>query len=73
MSTEYKRFTVSVTPNMAKKLDKAKQERYYNQAQSQMVRDLIARGLAVLEKEQGDGDNKGCLMEAEKNAEASTI
>ena len=51
MSTEFKRFTVSVTPELEKKLDKAKKERYYNQPQSQMVRDLIARGLAAIEHE----------------------
>lgn len=51
MSTEFKRFTVSATPELEKELDKVKKERYYNQPQSQMVRDLIARGLAVIEHE----------------------
>lgn len=51
MSTEFKRFTVSVTPELEKELDRVKKERYYNQPQSQMVRDLIARGLAAIEHE----------------------
>ena len=30
MATEFKRFTVSVTPELERKLDKMKKEQYYN-------------------------------------------
>lgn len=55
MATEFKRFTVSVTPELERKLDKMKKEQYYNQSQSKMVRDLIIRGLMV--KQSGQTDN----------------
>lgn len=45
MATENKRFTISLTPELEHRLDRAKQEKYYNRSQSQMVRDLILRGL----------------------------
>lgn len=48
MATELKRFTISVTPSMEISLDKAKQDRYYKDTQSDMIRDLINRGLASL-------------------------
>lgn len=49
MSTELKRFTISVTPEMEVALDAAKKERYYKATQSQMIRDLITRGLNALQ------------------------
>lgn len=51
MATELKRFTISVTPSMEAELDSAKQERYYKGTQNDMIRDLIARGLATLQTE----------------------
>ena len=59
MATELKRFTISVTPSMEAKLDSAKQERYYKGTQNDMIRDLIARGLATLQAEKVVGKD-GC-------------
>lgn len=52
MATESKRFTISLTPELEHRLDRAKQEKYYNRSQSQMVRDLILRGLNSFFQEQ---------------------
>lgn len=60
MSTDFKRFTVSVSPDMEQRLDKIKQEKYYNRSQSQMVRDLIDRGLAAIQQEKADETKKPC-------------
>lgn len=59
MATELKRFTISVTPSMEAELDSAKQERYYKGTQNDMIRDLIARGLATLQAEKAIGED-GC-------------
>lgn len=48
MSTELKRFTISVTPAMEVELDRAKKECYYKMTQNAMIRDLIMRGLSTL-------------------------
>lgn len=54
MSTEFKRFTISLTPELEHELDRVKQQEYYNRSQSQMVRDLISRGLSLFEQEHHD-------------------
>lgn len=59
MATELKRFTISVTPSMEAELDSAKQERYYKGTQNDMIRDLIARGLATLQAEKAIGKDGG--------------
>lgn len=51
MATDLKRFTISVTSELQKKLDKVKQERFYKATQNDMIRELINRGLEALEKE----------------------
>jgi metal-responsive CopG/Arc/MetJ family transcriptional regulator len=51
MSTDLKRFTVSITRDMEMDLDTAKKEAYYKDSQSKMIRDLINRGLDSLKKE----------------------
>ena len=48
MSTELKRFSISVSPDLEKMLDEAKQTTYYNQSQTDMIRDLIEKGLTSL-------------------------
>ena len=51
MTTNLKRFTISVTPGMEAELDLAKKERYYRGIQNDMMRDLIRRGLDSLKEE----------------------
>lgn len=65
MSTEFKRFTISLTPELEQELDRVKQEKYYNRPQSQMVRDLIARGLESFRKEHSDKTTVSCLKQSE--------
>lgn len=57
MATDLKRFTISVTPEMEERLDKAKQEIYYKDTQNRMIRDLILLGLNAIEGEKV-GDEK---------------
>lgn len=51
MATDLTRFTISVTPELEKKLDIAKKERYYKVNRNDMIRELINRGLETLENE----------------------
>ena len=51
MAAERKRFTISVTPSMELDLDAARKARYDNGTQTEMLRDLIVRGLASLKAE----------------------
>lgn len=51
MPLEVRRFTVSVTPELDRKLDDLKRARYWNATQSEMIRDLIALGLLHFEAE----------------------
>lgn len=55
MATQLKRFTISVTPSMEAELDLAKKELYYKGTKNDMIRDLIARGLATLRAEKAVG------------------
>ncbi len=50
MSTELKRFTISVTPEMEKELYEAKKSRYYMDTKNEMIRNLIWMGLDQLKK-----------------------
>jgi len=62
MATDLKRFSISITPAMEQDLDMVKKERYYMDTQSEMIRDLIARGLNTLKAEnatQGDTFEEG--------------
>lgn len=56
MSTNMKRFTVSVSDEIEKQLDRLKQEKYYNTSQNKMVQDLIAIGIAEMQKEIDAGE-----------------
>jgi metal-responsive CopG/Arc/MetJ family transcriptional regulator len=56
MAANLRRFTVSINQDMEVDLDKAKKEAYYKETQSEMIRDLINRGLASL-KEAGDSNH----------------
>ena len=58
MSTELKRFTISITPEIEAKLDSLKQRLYYRNTRNTMIRDLIVRGLASLEAEEEAKDDK---------------
>ena len=55
MATKLKRFTISVTPKMEVGLDAVKKEYFYNTTQTEMIRQLIMRGLDSL---MNDSDNK---------------
>ena len=56
MATDLKRFTISVTNEMVTALHAEKRETYYEKTQSEMIRDLINRGLASLEAEKAETD-----------------
>lgn len=58
MATDLRRFTVSITPMMETRLDEAKKKVYYKDTQSDMIRDLIIRGLASLRQEQNEQPRK---------------
>ena len=49
MSTSMKRFSVSVTPDLEKRLDTIKKELFYKKTQTQMLREVIKRGLDSFE------------------------
>lgn len=51
MSTSMKRFSVSVTPDLEKRLDTIKKELFYKKTQTQMLREVIKRGLDSFEFE----------------------
>mgnify|MGYP005809944039 FL=1 len=53
MNRDRKRFTISVTPELAAELTAAKQSSYPGVPRDAMFRDLIARGLAAWEKQSG--------------------
>lgn len=46
-----KRFTVSISHDMEDDLDTLKKERYYRTTRSEMIRDLIERGLESFHEE----------------------
>lgn len=48
MITNVKRFTISVTPGMRNVLETVKKEHYPEVTQNDMLRDLITRGLALM-------------------------
>lgn len=45
MKADMKRYSISVTQDLETDLDAMKKERYSQDSQSEMLRDLIARGL----------------------------
>ena len=59
MATELKRFTISVSDEMKMDLDEEKKETYYAETKSEMIRDLIARGFAVLREGKATTEKAG--------------
>ena len=53
MKRDQKRFTISVTPELAAELTAVKQSSYPGVPRDAMFRDLIIRGLAAWEKQSG--------------------
>jgi len=52
MATELKRLTITIPEDLESALDKVKQERFYNDSQSEMIRQLIVAGLKAREAEE---------------------
>lgn len=57
MDTDLRRFTISITPSMEVDLRMVKKERYCQDTQNDMIRDLIIRGLASLQSETEESGN----------------
>lgn len=51
MSVDLRRFTFYVSPSMKCDLDEVKEEHYSEFTQNEMIRDLITRGLALMDNE----------------------
>lgn len=51
MATNMRRFTISVPDDVDRELDALKKELYYRNTQTEMIRDLIIRGLKDLKAE----------------------
>jgi hypothetical protein len=51
MSTDLKRMTFSVTPEIEASLKSFKKERFYDRSQSDMIRTLVSAGMRALETE----------------------
>ncbi len=51
MSTELKRMTFSVTPEIEASLKSFKKEMFYDRSQSEMLRTLVSAGMRALETE----------------------
>lgn len=54
MSTEMKRYTISITPTLECALNEIKKEKYCHTTQSEMIRDLIVRGLSTVKDDGAD-------------------
>lgn len=50
MATELKRLTITIPEDLEPMLDKVKQEHFYNDSQSEMIRQLIVAGLKAREE-----------------------
>lgn len=59
MSTDLKRFTISVTPDIEADLDTVKKEHFYKATKNEMIRTLIIKGLDAL-KTEGDSNVTKC-------------
>ena len=51
MSTDLKRMTFSVTPELEASLKSLKKEMFYDRSQSDMIRTLVSAGMRALETE----------------------
>lgn len=54
MSTKLKRFTVTIPQNMEMEIEAMKRQQYYSITQSELIRDLLMRGLEVINQEKGN-------------------
>ena len=53
MAAELKRMTFTLSPEIEKELDSLKQEIFYMNTQSYMIRELIMLGIQVTKEEKG--------------------
>lgn len=56
MTTNMKRFSISLTPDLAADLDALKKDKFYNSNQSDMIRFLITLGLEACKRADNDPD-----------------
>jgi len=54
LSTKLKRFTVTIPQNMEMEIEAMKRQQYYSITQSELIRDLLMRGLEVINQEKGN-------------------
>ena len=54
-----RRFTISVSDELAIQLDRMKQMKYYNTSQNKMVQDLLWAGIETMKKELGLSSGEG--------------
>lgn len=59
MEVTGRRFTISVSDEMAIQLDRMKQAKYYNTSQNKMIQDLIRVGIETTRKELGLLNDEG--------------
>ena len=45
MTSDFKRISFAVTPELEKSLDRMKQEFFYNETHSHMIRELLSAGI----------------------------
>lgn len=57
MAADLRRFTITISPSMEVDLGMVKKERYCQNTQNDMIRDLIVRGLASLQSESEESGN----------------
>lgn len=57
MAKDLRRVTISITPGMGVDINRVKKEQYCKESESDMLRDLIVRGLASLQSETGKFGN----------------
>lgn len=58
MDTDKKRFSITLTEELEIRLNRMKQEKYYNTSQNKMIQDLILMGLNAM-SEQKQKKNEG--------------
>jgi hypothetical protein len=58
MSTDLKRMTFSVTPEIEASLKSFKKEMFYDRSQSDMIRTLVSAGMRALETEKAAKEDK---------------
>ena len=51
MTSDFKRISFAVTPELEKSLDRMKQEFFYNETHSHMIRELLSAGIRAVSVE----------------------